>query len=714
MAKRLLSPRLKLETLEGREVPASLVSGVVVGGVLTLTGDDMANEFVLTDTGAGMLVSQSNANTLIADGAGVGAASQTFMVVNSVKLVLNGGNDFVTSDNSTALILSGAFVADMGEGNNTLNLNVGTGPASIGSLDYKGLGGDDTLNLGGVGFATTVNGKVSVSGGDGANNVTLTKATVKGDLSHTGLEGDDNVFLTTTTVEKNVTVNGGSGAGSALLLLNGATVTGNVTVKGVGNLTVLQTNGALSTINGAIGVTVDGGVNGRAAIQGFAPLTVTNGGLAVKGTNATSFVNTFGPALIVGKDVTVSNHTAIVATDMLTAKGVTVTGVASASITIGGVATLTGAVKATSSTGVASMTFSGASADVMGAVTATGGAAANIAFNRAVTLAGAVTATSSSGSATVSFFGASADVTGAVSATGAAGASVTDGVSGVAHYRSSVTATSSRADSFFRQNNNSTLIVDGTLNVKGFLKAEVSLSGSNEKKLLKDVSATSVIREAKINVFSGKTTVSGNLAAKGYSTDVFLGAGMAGSTVAKNLTVTGGAGDDSLGWADGFNVLGNATLKLGAGAASLEFGGGATATEVQNLSVTTGNAADELTFDNFKVNGTTTLKTAGGQDTVDIDRSTFVGVFSLDTGDADDRLSIAQNDTNTATTFTGKATIKLGAGNDTLELGTPGVDMDKALFAAPSSTIDGGLGFDVYNDVAGQGLVTTNLTLSGF
>jgi len=34
MARRLLSPRLKLETLEGREVPASLVSGVVVGGVL--------------------------------------------------------------------------------------------------------------------------------------------------------------------------------------------------------------------------------------------------------------------------------------------------------------------------------------------------------------------------------------------------------------------------------------------------------------------------------------------------------------------------------------------------------------------------------------------------------------------------------------------------------------------------------------------------------
>ena len=68
-----------------------------------------------------------------------------------------------------------------------------------------------------------------------------------------------------------------------------------------------------------------------------------------------------------------------------------------------------------------------------------------------------------------------------------------------------------------------------------------------------------------------------------------------------------------------------------------------------------------------------------------------------------------------APTFVGKVTIKAGSGNDLLTLGRRAGDGNSlAVFLTAGSSIDGGTGFNTYDSVAGQGLLTPNLNLSGF
>ena len=673
-SKKSHASRLMIETLEGREVPAaSIVVGAVSGGVLTLTGDDLTNEIVLQDTGTGMTVTGLNANTTVALAATptVGAASQTFPLVDSIKFVLKGGDDAVTLDDTVAFNLSGAVTADMGDGDNTLDLSDGTVNAIVASLDYKGLGGNDVVSFGdGTVMTVATVGKVTVNAGDGFNSLNIQNAAVAGDISFTAAEGGDQVSLIGVTAAKNVTVNTGTGDAFNSLALSGATITGNLSFKGSGGFHFLQAFGATaSAVNGSAGVTVDAGTNGASFLAVSTALTIPNGGLTLTGKNSQSSINN-SAALTVGKNLTISNDNVFANTAALTVGGVSATGVNNASFNVNGVATVNGAVAVKSTTGDASASFNGASAALMKAV----------------------------------------------SVTGVTGATLRDNVAaaGVSHFFSTVSVSASHGDAEFRQNGNSALTVDGAVTAKGYYGSDVFFQGSSAKTLAKDVTSSSAVGTGKLEASGGKTTFSGNVSVKGYYTDVTLNSTAAGSTIAKNLSITGGPGDDSLTWAGGLNVLGNAMLNYGSGgAAALNFGGGATATEVKNLTVSTGAAVDTLTFNNFKANGTSAIKTGASADRVSIDNSTFTGTFALDTGDADDTLSIAQNNTDLPTTFTGKATIKLGAGNDTLNLGTPGADLDKALFAAAGSTIDGGLGSDT-SIIATNQPADTDLTLTGF
>lgn len=76
-----------------------------------------------------------------------------------------------------------------------------------------------------------------------------------------------------------------------------------------------------------------------------------------------------------------------------------------------------------------------------------------------------------------------------------------------------------------------------------------------------------------MSVKNGKATVGGSLTVKAHDTLLTLTATVPGSAVAKNFTVTGGAGPDIISWGEGFNVGGDATIFTGNGEATITLGG---------------------------------------------------------------------------------------------------------------------------------------------
>jgi hypothetical protein len=85
----------------------------------------------------------------------------------------------------------------------------------------------------------------------------------------------------------------------------------------------------------------------------------------------------------------------------------------------------------------------------------------------------------------------------------------------------------------------------------------------------------------------------------------------------------------------------------------------------KNLTVTTGAAADTLTFNNLEVGGITKLAQGDGNNTVTIDDSVFVGSFTLTTGSGNDQVFLDHTaGTSAPTIFEAPVFISQGAGAD--------------------------------------------------
>jgi hypothetical protein len=142
-------------------------------------------------------------------------------------------------------------------------------------------------------------------------------------------------------------------------------------------------------------------------------------------------------------------------------------------------------------------------------------------------------------------------------------------------------------------------------------------------------------------------------------------------------------------------------LILTGGDADVTLGGTAAGPAIAgNLSITTGAAADEITLQGLGVAGTTTIRTGGGNDDLEIDLGArFTGPFFADLGAGNDDIEVAQEASAIPVTFAGKATALAGQGNDTLKLGAAG---RRAVFGTPGSTIDGGPGANEFDDELGS------------
>jgi hypothetical protein len=87
----------------------------------------------------------------------------------------------------------------------------------------------------------------------------------------------------------------------------------------------------------------------------------------------------------------------------------------------------------------------------------------------------------------------------------------------------------------------------------------------------------------------------------------------------------------------------------------------------KNLTIKTGNGADNITFNKLVVQGKTKLTLGDGANTISIDDSTFVGAFNLTTGSDADHLNLETTaGTSLPTIFEGPVLMRLGNGGTTV------------------------------------------------
>jgi hypothetical protein len=190
---------------------------------------------------------------------------------------------------------------------------------------------------------------------------------------------------------------------------------------------------------------------------------------------------------------------------------------------------------------------------------------------------------------------------------------------------------------------------------------------------------------------SGKVTINNGI---GDTNDRFQAANM--TTIGGNLSVTNLDGFDNFSLTSStFSVGGILTLNDGTGGASISLLPGASGTITGGLAILAGgDLADNLRLANLSVGGTDRITTGTGNDSINIDRSTF-GAMTIGTGAGADLLRIATGNTGftgTATTFNGAVNVVMGTGDDSVFLGTPASSTDFVQFKTAPVSINGGDG----------------------
>jgi hypothetical protein len=239
---------LNVESLEGREVPAGLLTASVSSaGVLSITGDEMDNVVTIKVNGNDVVLTP-NATTSI-NGQTMGMAQTITGAATSLKADLKGGDDVLKIDTMSNFVLPKGANINLGNGDNTLTLAT-TEKVDLGSLAVKGGDGKDTVAVfGGAGKGSIIHGNAMFDFGAGSSDTTLAETTYSGTAGismKAGTGGLAIVNASNLTVAKTfsaamsndlamLTVTGGTYGGMAvskspqtLLDLGGTTVNGNV------------------------------------------------------------------------------------------------------------------------------------------------------------------------------------------------------------------------------------------------------------------------------------------------------------------------------------------------------------------------------------------------------------------------------------------------------------------------------------------------------
>jgi hypothetical protein len=279
-------------TLEARRVP-TVTASLSAAGSLTLTGDNVANNVVLsTDAATGNILLKGQAGTQVIF-QGITAAEHILSNVNSIKATFGAGNDVVA-------------INDMVVG--SVNINLGAGVDSLtmarvfaSGVTVVGTGGAKTMVADDVRFGTT-----SISTGAGLDSITLSKAKIVGGLSVSTGSGNDIVAL-----------NGAGVAGGLRVLgaLKVNTSDGNDTVTLSANSS--DTIGSLS-IDTGIGDDVVAGVSGR--VLGSASIKAGDGtnSVQISDLSATSLSISTG---VNNDTVQINNVTVLGSTSISTSAG---------------------------------------------------------------------------------------------------------------------------------------------------------------------------------------------------------------------------------------------------------------------------------------------------------------------------------------------------------------------------------------------------------
>ncbi len=727
---------------------------LTITGALTINGGDGANTVNFTTTASPVTLTslaytggEGFDSLFIGQGTTAGAAST---VAGAVAFTPgNGGSDLQLTNTTvggevtdkagvgddiitlTQLTANKSVAADLSYGDGTLSASLNT--VIAGGLSYKALDGADDVTLN----AVAVNGAagVTVAGGIGDANLTTsnTVSVPAGGLSVAATNGFSDIVLAgTLTLLGDFKVNNLSADvsnGAAVTAANVSLVTGDsffVSTSGSGAWTVKKnlTLSASSPVGVSFGSSTFNNLNldGTLTATATQSLTVQVNSGTVKGA-ATVTSKTGGATL---QQVGAGN--------VQYQKGVTVKGFTQGRVRFDatGTAGVTGDVSATAVIGNADFRHNtGAGAMTLGGAIKLSGYSAFATFNGAgaATVAKDVTLTAKAGSAAVTANGADVTLSGKLTATGSVDASLGGSATGIFNVLKDVSVKATYRDAavtFGSGGGNTTF--GGKLTVAGGNGATVSAAntGAITASLFSVAGDLAVMGTRGLaNLFTtgdGKT-FTGNVALKGYQVVANVNTDSA-TTFAKTFTATGGAGDDTILMGIRYNVAGDATFNLGGGSSAVilssttvgvDFGG--------NLTVTTGNDQDTMTFVNVQAAKAVSVTSLAGNDVVSVDDgSVFTGAFTADVGAGNDIIDLGRQAGLTgptvAATFTGKATIKAGAGNDTLFLGRSVADggdtQSVAVFGTAGSTIDGGTGFNAYDDENGQGLATTNLALSLF
>ncbi len=666
-----------------------------VGGPVSLTPGNGGSNISITNT---------TVNGELWDKAGVGTDLLTLTAVTAKKNVN----------------------VDFGTGGGLLTTQTTT--VITGGLSYKALDGDDTISL----ADTTVNGPagVKINGGLGDANLTTAGAVAipAGGLSLAGINGLSNVNVSgTLTMPGDLKVNN-----LGVSVSNSGTITdGNLTLIGADSVNVNSTG--VWNVHKNLSFAATSPIGSVDAT--FAALNL-DGNLTATATQSDSFNIASGlvkgSVFMTGKsDEAVLRHTNS-GRDLEIQKGVTLKsdGDATMALDSTGKCKVGGDISLTSTTGFATMANTAGDMTLLGGIKVSGKFSANVSFASPSatggTVAKDVTLTSAPGNAVAGIFAAKLTLNGKLTLNAGVDALLAGTSLGTVTFNKDVTVNGKYHDSTVLFDGSNNEVFGGKLTLTGGNNATINLFNTGTTSAVAgDVSVTAgrgaavlLLQQSSFSQLptSGKA-FNGNVVLKGYQTNLYQNTSSV-TTFAKNLTLTGGNGNDTGTMKGLYTVTGDAMFNLGEGSNSVDLSSSDATTDFAGkLTVKTGNDSDTIRFVNVQAAKDVSVISLAGDDLISVDGgSVFAGAFTADTGAGDDTidLGITTNLMVKAATFTGKVTIKTGAGNDKLRLGTNGGDGNSVpVFGTLGSTIDGGTGFNLY-DPLGVALPFANLTVTGF
>ena len=253
-------PKLKLETLESRQMMAGDVNAYAISKILYINGDSADNGIALVDGGNGTFnvvgLSQGGSATTIN-----GGASQNFNKIKDIVITMNKGNDavvvtdifvngnvFVSGGKGNDVVGLGEFadsglvddavdtllgalsikkglVIDTGEDNDTLLARSLTSKSLVVSMGL----GDDNVTFDAAGAGVSVLKTASISTSTGNDTVNLDQVSASKGLTVSTANGNDTVSLSQITA-KSLSVS--LGADNDDVAIDGSSITKTAAFNG--------------------------------------------------------------------------------------------------------------------------------------------------------------------------------------------------------------------------------------------------------------------------------------------------------------------------------------------------------------------------------------------------------------------------------------------------------------------------------------------------